>query len=175
MAERRLFLVVGSESSGTRMLAGAFIAAGCFGDAGHDQRLDSAVFGSLKAGDWPAVLRRSYPHGLAWPILDRYQALLRERFQAETTVVAIWRERDFVVWSKVARGFGKLAAIEREVDQARSILREQFESYNGPKITTNYEEFVACGDERRRVFESCGFEVPRLQLYDANLKHRAGR
>ena len=53
------FLVIGPESSGTRMLAQAFISSGCFGDAGHSQRLDR----DISVGKTPKVLRSSLPHG----------------------------------------------------------------------------------------------------------------
>jgi hypothetical protein len=56
------FLVFGPESSGTRMVTSAFIAAGCAGCDTHGQKFDR----SGPEGDL-IVWRRSFPHGDQWP------------------------------------------------------------------------------------------------------------
>lgn len=69
---RNAYLVIGGESTGTRMVTELMIRAGCFGDSGHVQRVD----GMIKEGRWdelnnimvrqPIVLRRSVPHDAKW-------------------------------------------------------------------------------------------------------------
>jgi len=55
------FLVVGGESTGTRLVTEVLIALGCHGDSGHKQRLDTDID---KGEDipMPFVWRRSMPH-----------------------------------------------------------------------------------------------------------------
>ena len=53
--------VVGPEATGTRLVTSIMIAAGAFGDAGHQQRLDSELPNALPGR--PVVWRRSVPHG----------------------------------------------------------------------------------------------------------------
>jgi hypothetical protein len=66
---RRVFMVVGPESSGTRILTRLLCMAGCIGDYGHEQRLDRFVYEdgiSIKEifeyEPKTIVLRRSIPH-----------------------------------------------------------------------------------------------------------------
>lgn len=64
------YLVLGPESSGTRMLARAFVAAGCFGDGGSGAlRGDTKTSGSVNAFAWqlplhPEVFARSARHAV---------------------------------------------------------------------------------------------------------------
>lgn len=55
---RRLFLVLGPESSGTRLLTRILIHGGCAGDYSHSQRWDKKSWGSTPNVVW----RRSVPH-----------------------------------------------------------------------------------------------------------------
>ena len=62
---RNAYLILGPESSGTKMMTKLFCKAGCYGDDGDVQRLDVVVAG----GDFPYIMesnlvfRRSVPHG----------------------------------------------------------------------------------------------------------------
>jgi hypothetical protein len=62
---KRAFLVLGPESTGTRMLTSQLLAGGCSGDASHDQPYDRGEFGDAD----PIVWRRSYPWTVdrLWP------------------------------------------------------------------------------------------------------------
>ena len=66
---KRVFIVVGPESPGTRVVARLFCMAGCVGDYVHEQRLDKFVYENdvgidevLGEGHETIVLRRSIPH-----------------------------------------------------------------------------------------------------------------
>lgn len=59
----QVYIVVGPEASGTRFVTNCLISAGCFGDSGHTQRLDSEVDTSKDL----LVFRRSLPHAKDWP------------------------------------------------------------------------------------------------------------
>lgn len=66
---KRVFIIVGPESSGTRVVTRLFCMAGCVGDYEHEQRLDKFVYENdvgidetLGEGHETIVLRRSIPH-----------------------------------------------------------------------------------------------------------------
>lgn len=80
---KRLVIVAGPRSSGTRYFTGLLIRSGAVGDDGHIQRLDAismADYGykpdtenearELIEGKGYVVLRRSIPHGNGWPNID---------------------------------------------------------------------------------------------------------
>ena len=58
------YIIVGPESSGTRLLTKILIKAGCAGSPGHSQKWDTKPF----AGN-SIVLSRSYAHSSMWPSL----------------------------------------------------------------------------------------------------------
>lgn len=66
---KKLFFVIGPESSGTRLTTRILCESGCFGDFEHYQRLDEFVRGntddlnSITNGAESIVFRRSVPHG----------------------------------------------------------------------------------------------------------------
>lgn len=95
----RLFIVTGPESSGTRLATQILLSAGCFGDAGHEQRLDDPNF--QVGPDADVVLRRSYPHrGEALDIKK-----IQRRFHCwKTVVVVTTRDWDCNALSQVAQG-----------------------------------------------------------------------
>lgn len=59
-------LVLGPESSGTRLVTKLFILAGCKGQDSHCQEFD----GGLPEPLTPIVWRRSVPHGDEWPDIN---------------------------------------------------------------------------------------------------------
>lgn len=156
------------------MMADAFIEAGCDGNTGHDQPYDRLQRGEHiewpKA--WPAVVRRSYPHGEDWPDLDQLRRDFRERFAAETVVIAIWRIFFAVCESKVRHGNVEQANVVAETARAYRLLEKQLADFNGEVVEVRYERFVRLEHERERLFASCGLSTPQLKLYDGNAKHR---
>lgn len=58
----KAFVVLGGESTGTRMMTKFLIQAGCYGDSGHKQKFDLGIEGA----DFPLVWRRSFPHEKRW-------------------------------------------------------------------------------------------------------------
>lgn len=55
---RKLYLVLGAESSGTRLLTRVLVHGGCVGDYSHAQRWDHTSWGNTQNVVW----RRSVPH-----------------------------------------------------------------------------------------------------------------
>ena len=67
-------LIIGPESSGTRMLTRMFYESGWFGDYDHGQRLDAVIlqeesFRILRGAD-KFVIRRSVPHRKEYPDIE---------------------------------------------------------------------------------------------------------
>lgn len=64
----RAIIVVGPESSGTKLITELFVSAGCLGDYTHEQRFDEKFDKNINT-DWPdqdIVFRRSIPHAKVW-------------------------------------------------------------------------------------------------------------
>jgi len=77
---RKVYIVLGGESTGTRMVTDLMVKGGCWGDAGHHQKMDDFV----REGNWsyikkltesiPIVWRRSFPHDKHF--IDIYEELV---------------------------------------------------------------------------------------------------
>lgn len=80
----KAFLVLGGESTGTRMVTQLLCEAGCYGDHGHQQRLDN----SLPIDQPLVVWRRSVPHARKMPDIQAMISRL-EDFGYEVTAVRI--------------------------------------------------------------------------------------
>lgn len=68
MKDYKAFVVIGGESTGTRLLTRILIEAGCYGDSGHEQRIDRDIH--YTTIPTPFVWRRSMPHNKAIVDLD---------------------------------------------------------------------------------------------------------
>jgi len=69
---KKLFIVVGPESSGTRLTTRILCESGCFGDFEHYQRLDEFIednnsLANIIGDNELVVFRRSVPHGGEFP------------------------------------------------------------------------------------------------------------
>lgn len=73
----KAFIVMGPESTGTRLLTRVLISAGCAGDGGHEQRFDERIPPPEEVGR-DIVWRRSIPHfeSEKMPSLDRMERKL---------------------------------------------------------------------------------------------------
>lgn len=77
---RKIYIVLGGESTGTRMVTKLMINAGCYGEDAHLQSMD----GHIKEKRWskineiiqiqPIVWRRSFPHDAEYP--DVYRTMV---------------------------------------------------------------------------------------------------
>lgn len=97
---RDAVLVLGPESSGTRLMTRILIAAGCHGQDGHHQEWDRAL---PEDGRAPIVWRRSFPHGGQWPDIVAMSHQLRQRGYVVKAVV-LAREPQALERSQVAAG-----------------------------------------------------------------------
>lgn len=165
------FIVAGPESSGTRLLARVFLAAGCRGCAEHEQPFD-AQLPPASLGD-PIVWRRSVPHNV-----DLKPDLLSMRNQLQTAgyrvrLVIVSRDWRCAAHSQAKRGLASSYehAIGR-IREATSHLLVQaiagFEDY----LIVSYDNLV---EHPREVLawltEECGLSMATIDVQNENLKH----
>ena len=159
---RKLYLVVGPERCGTRMLTEALIVAGCAGNAGHKQAfLDEASLElQLPETEGNYVVRMSVPHAGRWPELAKY----KELDNCEVQFVAIFRE----TWAQeksLELAWGTGGAMER-----RAWLFEQLAEVDA--VLVDYEALCDVPEYRHWLFwEKLGLESPAMVFANANLKY----
>lgn len=166
MDEKRSYLVLGPESSGTRMMTEILIAAGCDGDAGHEQRWDTESPTSDRI-----VWRRSAPHGGGWPNID---GMVWELRRLGYSVFAIVLNRD---WTAMAKSQGESwgHTFESAIRNIRSAYPHIFSDLrikNVPYICVSYESLIQRGPQvLSPLFEILGgLDVPEFTVYDGNSK-----
>lgn len=74
---RKIYIVIGGESTGTRMVTKLMVDGGCWGEHSHNQKMDDLViekrWDKIKAiaEKQPIVWRRSIPHDKKYPDIAR--------------------------------------------------------------------------------------------------------
>jgi hypothetical protein len=162
---KRAYLVLGPESSGTRLMTRLLIAAGCYGDSDHHQRLDTAIPGREPFLAW----RRSIPHGGTWPDLERMVEIVAALSYGVTAVIM---SRD---WHSMAISQEQAPHAESAgaaLEQIQMAYRYIFASLpdDMPFEIVNYEAVVMRPRGTiKYLFTRLGLPVPELPyIYDAN-------
>jgi hypothetical protein len=158
----------------TRLL----IAAGCHGDDGHVQRLDTEIPRMRDIGDAPGIAwRRSLPHDKRWP--DIGQMLLRLDVAGYTPMVLVMsRDWHAMIASQLAAphapdGMTATANIRHAYHQ---IFRDLAE-LDLPYEVVNYESLVMRPHATvRALLARLGLPAPDAlpPIHDGNAKHYAG-
>lgn len=167
---KRAFFVIGPESSGTRMMAQAFISVGCYGDGGHAQRLDKEGF---DGGRETIVIRRSVPHGKVMP---KAAKLVWEMKQNSYKVfpVVILRDKDKCAASQVKHGHAD--TIQEAKDSIKDAIAHiwwQFAHINNTHVyVMHYEPFVKWHKVRENFFKQFAFPHPDMEFYNGNLQYK---
>jgi len=165
----RAFLVVGPESSGTRMVTHALIKAGAFGQQGHQQEMDNLDFSGRPD---LIVFRRSVPHGNLWPDLNR---IIRRMTEAGYTVspIVTYRDKDYCVRAQLRVGHKTTEADARaSYYWAYKHIFKQLAAAGVFPVVCHYSSFVNNEEFRKLFFAQFGLRCPPdLELYDANLKY----
>jgi len=133
---KKAFLVVGPESSGTKLVTQLFCMAGCAGDFEHKQRLDDFVVGGLFPREMKGkdiVFRRSVPHGGEFPDLLAIERKFKER-EYEIGWVVIFRDWYANICSAPKYGH------KRSIREAQNRLPEEWKYIAGyiPKFENFY-------------------------------------
>jgi LPS sulfotransferase NodH len=165
----RAYLVLGPESSGTRLLTRILIEAGCLGDDGHEQRWDAKA----PCGESPVVWRRSVPHGGDYPNVLGLVAVLEGRgYQVEAVVVT----RDWQAMAASQAANGHAADVEEATARIRAahtyIIRE-LDLVGRQYTMVSYEALVQRPEATIEwLMARLGLdERPIVPIYDGNAKY----
>ena len=162
------FLVLGPESSGTRLATRILIANGCIGDDGHVQRYDPWHL----PGRWPVVIRRSLPHGGQWPDVVRMIRALTEH--GEVGIVITVRERTATIASQLANGHVRTVAdAVRHYKRAMAMMGEVMQQFPASVYILPYEALVLHPQETERALACwAGLGLAHMiATYDGDIKH----
>lgn len=175
------YLVLGPESSGTRLVTKLLIDAGCFGDGGHEQRLDkegdatkSLIEEARLPQDGPVVWRRSYPHGGSWVDISKAVVQLR-RHGYKVTAVITTRDWFPMIRSQIKEHSGHVNRYDTGEQNAQKAYRKIFADLPAdvPFVMASYDSIGRFGRRAvRRLLERLGLRKPRLVsvIKDGNCK-----
>lgn len=159
-------LVLGAESSGTRLITRLLIAAGCYGDSGHKQRLDTEA-----VCEPPIVWRRSFPHDGQWP---NVKGMIHDLQDADFDVRAVVVHRD---WRATALSQVDAAHARTEADAYENLrLAYRAIAAQTSEIEVTLISYESLVQHRRPVVSwlcsQLGIEPPTdiEMIYDANAK-----
>ena len=178
MKDARAYLIAGPESSGTRMLTGMLVAAGCSGDAGDAQRWDSRP---PRAAEHPVIVwRRSVPHGGEWPDLTGMCGELRAAGYGRLRMLVTVRDRFCLERSQPKRGHVHSAEAARaNIERSyRHIFEHLLAMPELPCVMVPYESLVLHGSKASAaLLELVGLDRPRgfPAARDENAKYYGGR
>jgi hypothetical protein len=159
---------MGPASSGTRMLTEAFINVGCFGDKGHEQRLDKI---DLKGAPDLIVWRRSVPHGIEWVNLKSYYDKLKV-YHYELKPIMIFRDKYFTVLSQMRKSYVH-SGEEAHLNIMRAInhIYNQLAKIELLPFAISYESFIDNAKIRKLFFRQFDLPEPVMDFYDGNKKY----
>ncbi|MFB9759841.1 hypothetical protein [Ectobacillus funiculus] len=132
------YLVLGPESTGTRLTTRILMKAGCLGSDQHAQIWDNDPFPSPSQ---PIVFRRSIPHNKTWPDIPRIVQSLREKGY---TVQAVVTARD---WHATSKSQAKLHVKNQSEAYANlgkvyPYIFDALAKENVPYILVTYESII---------------------------------
>jgi hypothetical protein len=164
----KAFLVLGPECSGTKMLTEALIKAGVYGQAGHDQEMDNLDFSGRPDS---IVLRRSFPHGNAWPDLTHIIRSMSDRGYAVSPIV-MFRDKDYCVRSQLRMSSSATSSDSRaRYFWAYRFIFKHLSDCGVLPIVCHYSTFVNERPFRELFFKQLGLPCPELELFDGNLQY----
>lgn len=161
---KRAILVLGSESSGTRMMTKAIVRSGFWGQAEHSQLMDNLEFNGRADN---IVFRRSLPHSHHWPDINNIIARM-EGAGYDVIVVCMHRKPEFTAQSQVVQGHvGNLEEAHANIAEAEY----RMETIKNA-LHIQYEEFVTNDVYRNHVYHILSLpEKPDMVFYNANEKY----
>lgn len=170
MTEKRAFLVMGPESSGTRLMTQLLIAAGCDGDGDHWQRWDE------ETPEAPLIVfRRHTPANRTPPWADDNDVIRGLQDLGYTVhVVLITRDWHSTIISQVEAPHA--ASVEEAIEKIRNAWRRIFANLQ-PDVdfdVVSYESLVMRpAGTVRFLFQRLGLPAPdpMPRIYDGNEKY----
>lgn len=172
---KRAYLVLGPESSGTRLITRILIAGGCHGTDDHVQAFDRCIPDPLT----PIVWRRSLPHGHnhEWPNIKNLIWYLIN-LGRDVNVVCCTRDMECTIDSQLFWGHVTTDAAARQ-----NIIRAYREMFDGVQSlgvkcqVVSYESLIAHPRNSQRILlESLGLDATEdtdgyVSITDENSKH----
>ncbi len=164
VSKTRAYLVLGPESSGTRLMTRLLLAAGCLGDPDHTQRFDTAL---PPANGQPLVWRRSVPHAHQWPDIGD---LVQQLSGAGYVTQAIVMNRTWWALLPGQVGTGHVTTEQLALDQIRRAYPHIFGQLWGNGISyvvVSYEALVqAPAQTMQHAFGLVGLEWSASAIYE---------
>lgn len=158
------FFIMGPESSGTRMLTQAFIRVGCYGDGGHNQKLDHSIPIKDKI-----VWRRSVPHGQEWINFEFHYNKLIKHYTVYP--ILIFRDKDYTVFSQLKGRVDSGATARANILKAITHIYTEVARVGLLPYVISYEAFTTSQLIRALFFKQFGLPEPEMPFYNANEKY----
>lgn len=170
-------LVMGPESSGTRLVTRILVEAGCDGDWTHAQRFDTPP---LPEPVRPIVWRRSVPHARHWPRFYVWAAAVRHAGYEPMAVVVI-RETTALVRSQMSYGHvSDVSQALNHIQRAQIMIHASLVNERIPFYTLPLEGLILHPAETiAGLLLWAGLDADsqaiaeRVQVKDTNAKHYA--
>ncbi len=166
---KRAFLICGAESSGSRFVTEAFIAAGCDGESGHHQRFDTTFHGAADIIVW----RRSFPHGGYWPNIFLMKQTLSLHEYYDVTMIITLRDYYSMIESQIKAGhITDREQGEQNIHSAYARIFAESRRLQLPIRLAVYDAYVHNPKTLERLLQSCHLTLQKpLSIYDANAKY----
>ncbi len=166
-AQGRAILVLGPESSGTKLMTKILIAAGCDGDATGHQRWDT-----VDPESDLIVWRRSMPHDGWWPDVA---GLVERMRKLEYDVSAIVTTRSWHAMGRSQVHHGHTRDIGHSMHNLQMAYPRIFSGLSAAQVPyqmAHYENLVARPRHAlRELLSPLGLQVPPgITVYDGNVK-----
>lgn len=165
-------LVIGAESTGTRLFTRILIENGYWGQHTHEQETDDFPKGLLKDKD-RVVIRRSLPHAQEFPDLGEILEYLNGEGFRVTTIVT-FRSWDFATRSQVRRahtsdtnlGFKRTARAYKEAFKF-------IEEYKVPYLMVSFDALIQDPEGQQRwLIEQLGTKVKKfVEIKNTNARY----
>lgn len=172
--EKRALLVLGPESSGTRLMTEILVRSGCKGSSGDSQPMADLNHAGSQEGN--IVIRYSLPHTRVWPDI----AYTAERLRAHGfQVLAVVMTRAWwpMMESQAKRGhIAHQASAMINISKAYPFILGHIGKQNIPYIMVSYEEMIL--NPGGYIPRTCAMlhvpnPVPFPEIRNENLKHYA--
>lgn len=132
----KAFLILGPESSGTRLVTRILIGAGCLGSSEHLQPFDHEIPSNRELIVW----RRSFPHKGQWPNVPSLISTLQWRGYHVVGVVTL---RDFSCMAKSQVRTHRPDTLREAISNIRKAYVTIFTGLGkNPFFTVSYEELI---------------------------------
>lgn len=172
MDHKRAYLVLGAESSGTRLVTRLLVGAGCHGSDEHfDQPFDAGV---PEDGPDLVVWRRSVPHDGE---ISSLGGMIHELRGVDYNVMAVVTVRDLYATSLSQVNARHVPNTEMAEAHVRIAYRHIFAALMAhlvPYVIVPYESLVLHGQQAIiRLYRHLGLGIPNAieHIYDANEKY----